>query len=63
VASTGSLKQWISRVTGTDKVTGCACCLAKTKGVSDCFLQVCGLLFLKEFWEGLLGGGLVGEVC
>lgn len=36
----GGLQPWLSRVTGTKEVQGCACCLAKTKGVSDCFLEV-----------------------
>jgi hypothetical protein len=25
-----------------DHVSGCACCLARTKGVSECFLEVGG---------------------
>jgi hypothetical protein len=36
----GALKPWLSRVVGTDQVQGCACCLAKTKGISDCFMEV-----------------------
>jgi hypothetical protein len=29
------LKPWLSRV------EGCACCLQRTRGVSECFFQVC----------------------
>lgn len=36
----GALKPWLSRVVGTKDVQGCACCLAKTKGISECFMEV-----------------------
>lgn len=36
----GGLQPWLSNVVGTDKVKGCACCLAKTEGVTECFTQV-----------------------
>lgn len=41
--SNKGLQPWLSRVVGTKEVKGCACCLAKTKGVSKCFLKVRGL--------------------
>jgi hypothetical protein len=47
----GALKPWLSRVVGTDEVQGCACCLAKTKGISDCFMEV---RETREEWPGLL---------
>lgn len=36
----GGLQPWLSNVVGTDKVKGCACCLAKTEGVTECFTKV-----------------------
>lgn len=56
------LQPWLTHVTGTKEAQGCACCLAKTKGVSHCFLEVgyeCVCMiscFWMGGWVGTLGG-------
>lgn len=54
----GVLKPWLSRVTGTAEVSGCACCLAKTKGVSHCFMEVSEAAQRREKGGGRGGRGM-----
>lgn len=34
------LQPWLSQVVGNSTTEGCACCLSRTKHVTDCFLKV-----------------------